>query len=257
MSILTIITIHLNDFDGLFKTHNSLKTKLAADKVEWIVIDGGSKAPSIEQRPTLSLVKASADNYVSEPDDGIYDAMNKGTLLATGEYVLYLNAGDELHPEFSCEQLSVALQTHGAGMIWGKADVRDRNQKIYSRKTRNPGWLRYGTAVCHQAVFFKRSLLGSSPYDTRLSIAADYNLICRLYTAGESVKMLAMPVCVFDLVGKSGADKWLTLSEESDVRQKYFSVPNFFNVLITRFKLIIWQTGTLIPSFRRAWSRFF
>jgi len=66
-----------------------------------------------------------------------------------------------------------------------------------------------------------------------------------------------MPVCVFDLVGESGADKRLTLREESEVRRKHFPMIGFFNVIITNFKLIIWNLGTLMPSFRRAWSRLF
>lgn len=257
MSILTIITIHLDDFDGLFKTYKSLKTKLVKDKVEWIVIDGGSKAPSDEQRPTLGLVQASANSYISEPDNGIYDAMNKGTQLATGEYVLYLNAGDELHPGFSYDTLGAAMLNLGAGMLWCRADVRDRTEKVYSRKTRHPAWLRYGTAICHQAVLFKRSLLGSSPYDTELSVAGDYDLICRLYTSGERIELLNTPVCIFDLVGKSGMNKRLTLHEESEVRQKYFSIPGFASRMILEFKYVVWQTGTFLPSFRRAWSKLF
>ena len=257
MLILTIITIHLNDFDGLLRTCQSLGTMLSTENVEWIVIDGGSTAQSKEHCCARDLAMACATRYVSERDDGIYDAMNKGTQLANGTYVLYLNAGDELHSEFSYQKLTTATQTADASMIWGRADVRDRNETIYPRKTRHPAWLRFGTAVCHQAVFFKRSVIGSHPYDTNLAIAADYDLICRIYTGGNQIIILDIPVCIFDLVGKSGLDKRLTLREESRVRQKYFSIPDIFNVVITEFKYVVWQVGTLIPSFRRAWSRIF
>ena len=126
----------------------------------------------------------------------------------------------------------------------------------FSRWT-TPPWLRYGTAVRHQAVFFNRSALGSTPYNTELSIAADYDLVCRLYTGEDRITMLDMPVCIFDLVGKSGVDKRLTLREESVVRQKHFSIPGFISSAVSGFKYVIWQAGTLIPSFRRAWSRIF
>lgn len=257
MSILTIITVHLDDFDGLLRTYNSLRNKLSVDKMEWVVIDGGSDIQLQEQRQILDLVKAFANHYVSEPDNGIYDAMNKGTKLATGEYVLYLNAGDELHQDFSFNTLKAAISDLETGMLWCRADVRDRTEKTYSRKTRRPVWLRYGTAVCHQAVFFKRSLLESNPYETDFSVAGDYDLICRLYTSGERIKLLDMPVCIFDLVGKSGTDKRLTLNEESSVRQKYFAIPGFASRIIMEFKYLVWQTGTVLPSFRRVWSKFF
>ena len=257
MSILTIITVHLNDFEGLSGTCESIRSKLSGSDVEWIVIDGGSNAHSMEDRESLDMVRAYAGQYVSEPDNGIYDAMNKGTRLAKGEYVLYLNAGDKLHPDFSFDAFAETVTGLDASMLWCRADVRDRTGKVYPRKTRRPAWLRYGTAVCHQAVFFRSSVLGSNPYETKFSVAGDYDLICRLYTSGERIELLDIPVCIFDLIGKSGTNKRLTLGEESVVRQKYFSIPGFVSRMIMEFKYLVWQTGTLLPSFRRAWSRFF
>jgi len=257
VSFLTIITVHLNDFEGLSKTYESIRTRLDNSNVEWIVIDGGSNTQSMQQRESLDLVQTYASHYISEPDEGIYDAMNKGTQLATGDYVLYLNAGDALHPEFSQDILESALRTADAVMLWCRAEVRDRTDQVYARKTRQPFWLRYGTAVCHQAVLFKRSALGPNPYDTKFSVAGDYDLICRLYTSDERIALLDIPICTFDLVGKSGTNKRLTLTEESLVRQKYFSIPGFASRLIMEFKYLIWQTGTFLPVFRRIWSRFF
>jgi len=253
---LSIITIHLDFFDGLERTLNSLSENPERAVFEWIVIDGDSAAWA-QHAALLARVKNRADQFVSEPDEGIYDAMNKGTRLARGDYLLYLNAGDELHRAFSREKLSAAIQVGDASMIWGQADVCDRKANVYARKTRNPRWLRYGTAVCHQAVFFKRTALGAKPYETALRIAADYDLICRLYTSGASIGRLEMPVCVFDLVGKSAVDKRLTLHEEAGIRQHYFSIPTVFNRMITGFKYLIWQAGTCLPAFRRAWSRIF
>ncbi|MFC1701443.1 glycosyltransferase [Pseudomonadota bacterium] len=253
---LSIITIHLNNFTGLEKTLESLRPVLGIKQVEWIVVDGGSDLEN-DKRETLTHARSLAAHFISKPDNGIYDAMNKGTQLATGEFVLYMNAGDGLHPDFQYEKLVATPFTNEEAMIWGRYDVRDSNESVYSRRTRHPGWLRYGTAVCHQAVFFKRSVLGSTPYNTDLSIAADYDLICRLYTHGEKINMLNMPVCIFDLVGESGKDKRLTLREESIIRRTYFPITSIFNGLIFSFKLLLWHLGTLMPSFRRAWSRYF
>jgi putative colanic acid biosynthesis glycosyltransferase len=257
VSILTIITVHLNDFEGLSRTYESIRSRLSTSDVEWIVIDGGSNIQSTEQRESLSLAQNYANHFVSEPDNGIYDAMNKGTRLAISEYVLYLNAGDKLHPDFSFETFAEAISGLDASMLWCRADVRDRTGKVYPRKTRQPVWLRYGTAVCHQAVFFRRPALGFNPYEMKYSVAGDYDLICRLYTSGARIELLDIPVCIFDLIGKSGTDKRLTLTEESEIRQQYFPIPEFVNRAILEFKYLVWQTGTFLPSFRRAWSRFF
>jgi len=79
---LTIITIHLDDPDGLHKTFESLGPTLRSESVEWIVVDGGSDRQSAA---VLKAVESLADVFISEPDEGIYDAMNKGTRLAAGE----------------------------------------------------------------------------------------------------------------------------------------------------------------------------
>jgi putative colanic acid biosynthesis glycosyltransferase len=253
---LSIVTIHLNDISGLERTLHSLKPVLGSSQCEWLVIDGGSNASSVGGR-TLSRCEALAEHFVSEPDDGIYDAMNKGIRLASGDYVLFLNAGDELHPEFSMALLQEALDNKNTTMAWGRVSVRDRVGKEYDRKSRSPGWLRYGMAVSHQAVFFNRLQLGKDPYDTDLEIAADYDLICRLYKRERRVERLDMPVCIYDLVGRSSANRRATLDEESSVRRHHFRIGRFIDWCIVQFKGFIWGLGTLVPAFRRTWSKFF
>jgi putative colanic acid biosynthesis glycosyltransferase len=250
---ISIITVCFNARSALAETKASVFDQ-DFDDFEWIVVDGASGDGTVEDLEALDDPRV---NSFSEPDGGIYDAMNKGTQLANGKYILYLNAGDELHREFSYDTLEKAMNNLGACMLWCRADVQDRTGTIYPRKTRSPAWLRYGTAVCHQAVFFNRLVLGSNPYDTKLNVAGDYDLICRLFKSGKGIELLDTPVCVFDLVGKSGTDKRLTLREESQVRQKHFAIPGFVSRAILEFKYLVWQTGTFLPSFRRAWSRFF
>lgn len=253
---LSIVTIHLNDFAALERTLKSLELVRNTIPLEWIVVDGGSELRDTT-KGIIELVKARADQFTSEPDEGIYHAMNKGTALANGDYILYLNAGDELHPSFSWAILQESIHRSEADMIWGRADVRDRTGRMYPRKTRQPLWLTYGMAVSHQAIFFKRSALDPNPYDVSLQIAADYELICKLYNAEARIQLVDLQVCIFDLVGKSSVNKRLTLGEESFVRGKYFKVPELANQLIVEFKNLIWRLGTFSPTFRRIWSRFF
>lgn len=257
LPVLSIITVHLNDFEGLFKTFKSLDSFGFKKGFEWIVIDGKSFSDSKEKTDYLELIQNEASVFISEPDRGIYDAMNKGTNLANGKYILYLNAGDKLHPNFPMHSVIKYLNTSESTMIWGTADVQDRTGAIYARKTRSPGWLYYGTAVFHQAIFFRRSAIGNQPYDLGFDIAADYDLVCGLYKADHAIELVSWQICIFDLLGKSGENKRLTLQEEAIVRQKHFKVPSFLNRSIMWFKYLLWHFGTLAPSFRKAWSHFF
>jgi putative colanic acid biosynthesis glycosyltransferase len=247
---LSIVTVHLNDLDGLAGTAASLAPVIDEPGVEWVVVDGGTQVQGPEQAAQLDRVREMASQFVSEPDRGIYDAMNKGTALARGDYLLYLNAGDSLHPEFDLA-LAREICAHGQpGMVWGDSWDRDRKGQVYRRKTRSAGWLRYGTAVCHQAVLFRRELLGPEPFDLTYRIAADYDLVCRLYRAGCDIARLHSPVCIFDLVGESSADKRETLTEEATVRQKHFGVPGPLDRMLLGVKLAAWNFHGKFPAVR-------
>ena len=95
---ISIITVHLDDFEGLIRTFHSLQALLSNQHLSWVVIDGGSHIETDDQETGVDLIKSVADFFSSEPDRGIYDAMNKGCRAAKGDYVLFLNAGDEFAP---------------------------------------------------------------------------------------------------------------------------------------------------------------
>lgn len=90
MITLSIVTVHLNDIGGLSQTQQSLDRIMDSSSLEWIVVDGGSIPESDAEKQLLESAQVTASTFVSEPDQGIYDAMNKGTRLATGEYVGYV-----------------------------------------------------------------------------------------------------------------------------------------------------------------------
>lgn len=253
--MLSIVTVHLNDLPGLNRTRTSLEALLDSDQIEWIVVDGGTALTSPEDERSFQAVRNLAANMVSEPDEGIYDAMNKGTRLARHDYVLYLNAGDTLHPLFDLQELVGVLQRTRPGMLWGDSWDLDHTGRAYRRKTRAPFWLRYGMAVCHQAVFFRRDLLGGTPFDVRYRIAADYDLLCRLYRAGCSIERSSIPVCTFDLVGVSSGNKGATLAEESAVRRAHFGLPAALDKALVLFKKGLWAANIAFPSVRAIWRR--
>jgi putative colanic acid biosynthesis glycosyltransferase len=220
---LAIITVHLNDFAGLRRTFHSLQGLLPAKQVSWLVIDGGSNVTECDAG-LLGQIKSSAAHFLSEADHGIYDAMNKGTGLATADYVLYLNAGDELHPSFDFKGLTrVAIAR--PDMIWGHCFERYDGGQLVAIRTRTPTWAWYGMPVYHPAVFFRHGALGPEPYDTRYAIAADYDLLCRLLANGATVASVDWPVSIYHRGGVSTARIGESLEEENEIRRKYYRVP--------------------------------
>jgi len=251
---LSIITVHLNDPRGLERTLASLSTFADRDTCEWIVIDGGSDEGN-DLQTVLKKVEDRAGHFVSEADSGIYDAMNKGTRLASGEYVLYLNAGDELHPEFNPGQLREMLQGTHADMIWGRCQVVYQDGARVVVKTRSRIWAWYCMPAYHPAIIFKRSVLGSEPYLTHYRYASDYELVCRLLQQNVRIAQPAQTLSIYHRGGLSDVQGDVARAEENEIRLKYFSVPVFAGSMITKFKQMNTRSSTMTCFFRsvRKW----
>ncbi len=164
------------------------------DDVELIVIDGGSDDGSID---ILRKFNDSIDYWISEADQGIYDAMNKGIAAATGQFVLHLNAGDRL----LCiprQELEEALADHN--------DVACFAVKVEGSRTfcpRSGFALRVTNFWHHQGVFYRReNHLG---YSTQYRIYGDFDLNQRMLKAGKSVRLSKTVVAEVISVGVSGS----------------------------------------------------
>ena len=233
---LSIVTVHLNDFDGLRDTHRSLQRLLSDQQVNWIVIDGESSIQTENQKECMDRVSSIAGYFVSEPDNGIYDAMNKGVRQASGDYVLFLNAGDELHPDLDLNMITSLASKTQAGMIWGRCQERYQNGQLIDIKTRPPSWSWYGMPAYHPAILFKRKLLGNSPYDTNYKIAADYDLVCRLLVEKVQVELVESFISIFHRGGVSDISGQESRNEENKIRLKHFNIYPFAGVAIKYFK---------------------
>jgi len=252
---LSIVTVHLNDFEALERTRDSLQPLLESRLVEWIVVDGESTPSGLRETSIMAAVRLQADRFLAEPDRGIYDAMNKGIDLASGDYLLFLNAGDLLHPDFRVDILLEILHEQAPDMAWGECFDIDRTGRQYRRRPRSAAWLRIGMPVSHQAIFFGRRILPSPAYDTRYRYAADYDLLCHLLADGAQILQLDQPVCVFDLEGRSSQNKRAALDEESEVRRQRLETSWLMDGVIRRAKLVVWGLSSLLPMSRAAWRR--
>lgn len=205
---LSVITINYNNRDGLRKTIEGVVNQTYKD-FEYIVIDGGSTDGSVD---VIKEYAGRIDYWVSEPDKGIYNAMNKGIDVAKGEYCLFLNSGDYL---FNSNVLNdCILHLDGTGVIYGHIKTDAGN--IWMA----PGVISlayfYGyNSLPHPASFIKSSLLKKYHYDEALKIVSDWKFFIQvLIFGGLSYKQIDVIVSVFDTNGISSSNV-LLLKEES------------------------------------------
>ena len=195
---VSIVTIAYNNLAGLKKTAKSVLGQ-SCSRFEWIVIDGGSTDGSKE---FLASLERQPDHWVSEPDDGLYDAMNKGIRAAKGGYVIAMNAGDTFR---SSDTLEAVLDCGlCADVVYGDwvRTYPDHEEFQKAPETLPPFFffLERGN-ICHQAMFVRTSILKESPFDTRYSVVADWAKWRELMLAGCSFAYVPVTVCDFEATG--------------------------------------------------------
>lgn len=178
---VSIITVTYNAEATVERTMQSVAMQTYGD-IEHIVVDGASKDG------TLDIVRRYNAKVVSEPDKGLYDAMNKGVRLATGDYLVFLNAGDKLHAEDTIERVvETAKKESMPGVIYGDTDIVDDEGKfLHIRRLRPPKVLTWksfksGMLVCHQSFYVRRCV--AQEYDLKYRFSADFDWCIRCMTA--------------------------------------------------------------------------
>ena len=229
---LSIITICFNNRDGLERTIKSVISQTWRD-FEWIVIDGGSTDGSKE------LIEHYQDQFsywCSEPDKGIYNAMNKGIEHAKGEYLQFLNSGDILYNEKVLEEVFSLRLTDD--IVSGNA-VRMDNNAMVRENIENLHWqILFGT-IDHQAAFIKRALFDEIRYDESLKIVSDWKFwVETIVLRNVSVKRINVLVCKQDMTGISFDEKnnQLQIEERERVLRSFFS-PAIYDGIMDYFIL--------------------
>lgn len=227
---LSVITIVYNNVKDIERTMLSVFSQTYKN-IEYIVIDGASDDGT---KDIIEKYKDKLTQFVSEKDKGIYDAMNKGLALATGDYVLFMNSGDEI---YSTETVAAIFNTTAAADIYyGETEMYNEAWKsLGQRRHRVPetfSWrsFKYGMSISHQAIYMKRSL--TSPYDLQYKYSADIDWIIKAAKKASLIVNTKMYVAKY-LVGGISKQKHLeSLKERFRIFSKYYGfVPNVFNHL--------------------------
>lgn len=177
----SIITVTYNAGAVLEDTIQSVITQTYRN-VEYIIVDGGSKDHTLD---IINRYREHIHTLVSEPDKGLYDAMNKGIRLATGDYLCFLNAGDELHEDDTLQLMVHSITgTELPDVLYGETAIVDeeghflRMRRLSAPENLNWKSFKDGMLVCHQAFFPRRGL--AEPYDLRYRFSADFDWCIRI-----------------------------------------------------------------------------
>lgn len=198
----SVITVNFNNCEDFAKTINSVKNQMY-DDFEYIVIDGGSTDGSLG---VINENHELIDFWVSEPDYGIYDAMNKGIKVAHGEYCLFLNSGDTFYDDNVLRNVHNMLD---ADIVCGNAMLTvGRNQKWTAPDVVDEHFWRQRNSLCHQSVFIRTSIIKENLYDTHLKIVSDYKFFFyELVVNKRSYKHINITICNYGCDGVSANHK--------------------------------------------------
>lgn len=207
---LSIITINYNNRDGLRKTIESVVNQ-TWQEFEYIVIDGGSADGSVE---VIKEYAERIDYWVSEPDKGIYDAMNKGIDKATGEYCLFMNSADIIYQPTTLENVHQELD--GTDIISGRLLFEHGYHMIPPQQVTAKFF--FTSTLPHQATFISRALFKFGKYDCNYRIVSDWKFwIESLIYNNCSYKTISTIIALFDNSGISSTNEDLRIQEQHRV----------------------------------------
>jgi hypothetical protein len=189
LPLITVITVVLNGEKTLEETIKSV-TSQTYPNVEYIIIDGGSKDGTLD---IIKRYEDCIDYWVSEPDEGIYDAMNKGIKVASGHGILFLNSGDKLLTNRCFNNIKIP------GFLYCKYEIKLGKVRI-NRTIKKPKFYKISLPVPHQAIIFdaRKKLL----YDTSYKLAADYDYFLR-HGYNDKLTFIENSLVYFDNSGVS------------------------------------------------------
>lgn len=225
---LSVITIVYNNAKDIERTLLSV-LKQTYTNIEYIIIDGASTdgTKEIIQKYGERLAR-----FISEPDKGLYDAMNKGLALATGDYVLFMNSGDEIYaPETVAE---VFASAPSGDIYYGETEMFDENWKSLGQRRHHApehfDWhsFKFGMNVSHQAIYIKRSL--TEPYNLSYKYSSDIDWILKAAKKSSNIVNTHLYVAKYLVGGISKKKHLASLKERFKILSQYYGfIPNVIN----------------------------
>ena len=220
MDKVTVVTVARNACDALRKTMASVMSQTYAD-LEYIIVDGASSDGTLEL-----LEHAKGIRWISEPDKGIYDAMNKGVALSTGQWIIFMNAGDTFASDDALEKVFSNQACKQADVIYG--DVVKRGQVCVAPDEAVDGHRMF---FCHQSCLARAVRLIETPFDISHPLSADFKWVKTMIKQGRRFLHVDVPIAVFDTDGISNTARSRGLADN-------IKVVNELESPLRRFRLL-------------------
>ena len=251
----TVITITYNAEAVLQRTLQSV-LKQTHEDVEHLIIDGASTDGTLLMAEEYKAGSDASDNghkviIRSEPDDGIYHAMNKGLTQASGDYIVYMNAGDFFPSETTLEEIAHRCRLNELpsdelpAVLYGNTDIVDgEGRYLRPRRLQPPQKLtwrsfRKGMLVCHQAFYARTDIAKNLQYDTRYKYSADVDWCIRVMKEADR---LALPLCNIGMVVANYTEEGMTTRHHQEsLRERYRVMASHYGQLST-FLMHCWFT---------------
>ena len=256
--VFSVITITYNAAPVLQRTLDSV-ARQTYKGVEHIIVDGASKDETVAMAEKYKEQSDQADNghevrILSEPDKGLYDAMNKGLRLATGDYIVYMNAGDIFALPKTLAMAAHAAETAADGqmpaVLYGDTDFVDGEGRFLRHRKLHPTgkltWrsFRHGMLVCHQSFIPKRAIAPS--YDLQYRYSADFDWCIRCMKQARSFCNTHLTLSDFLDGGTSTTQRKASLRERYAIMCKYYGT--FVTVLLHGWFAIRFYTAKCLKG---------
>jgi glycosyltransferase involved in cell wall biosynthesis len=232
--LITVITVTYNEYKTIEKTIKSVIDQ-TYDNVEFIIIDGGSSDGTVD---VLKNYNDNIDYWISEKDNGVYDAINKAIRISNGDWILVLGSNDAFYEKTTLAQIAPYL-LHSNYVYYG--DVYCPSRKITYGGRFNTFRLFYEN-IPHQGLFYPRNIFKRYQYNLNYKICADYDLAIRCFF-DRDYKFKHIPCIIAEYADDGGLSK--TMADEKFAKTKN-------NIIKDSAPLIIWLVYRLIRIARFA-----
>lgn len=244
--LFSIVTVTLNNLNGLKKTGRSVAGQTCRS-YEWIIIDGQSDDGTQEWSED-----SGAALFISEKDSGLYDAMNKGIEKSTGQYVLFLNAGDLLESTQTLNTLETAIHINKfPEFIYGDSYETDTQNSKFYKTARLHEKIPLGMFTHHQAMLYFRPAIKDIRFDTQYTIAADYKFTAEFLGKVNRIFYTESPICIFESGGLSQQNMKTGRKEQYKIRHDLKLCGPVTNCLIYSAQTFISTFRTFYPQLYR------
>lgn len=225
---VSIITVVYNGIEFLEETIKSVITQTYPN-IEYIIVDGGSKDGTLE---IIKKYESHISKWISESDKGIYDAMNKGIDLATGDWQNFLNAGDSFVDNNILEKI-FTTNLENITLVYGDIiAIRENGQKlnVNAIELKDDNSLKKGMKVCHQAIFYHKDII--IKYDDKLRLKSEWKHLIEITRKENfSPKKFNFPIVYYSVGGLGAQQLKLNQKEYRDVFLKMYGMSAYITYM--------------------------